>query len=300
MKLITNEVKIALMGVLAIVVLFAGLQFLKGLAVFGGNSKYYVCFDDVNGLAPSTPVYVNGYKVGAVQTIDYDFSHPERIIAALSINAELKVSRGSRAEIVSDLLGNVKLELKLGSNMSDILNAGDTISGGMQEGAKEKLAGMVPQIMGMLPKLDSILISVNTLLADPAIASSMHNVDQITAHLTSTTRELHQLSVSLNQQLPQMMSKADGVLANTEGITRQLNEIDVKQTMQKVDATLANVEQMTSALNSKEGTMGLLLHDPSLYNNLSNTMYDADQLMIDFKQHPKRYVHFSIFGKKDK
>lgn len=300
MKFLTNEVKIALMGVLAIVLLFAGLQFLKGLAVFGGSNKYYVCFDDVNGLAPSTPVYVNGYKVGAVQAIDYDFSHPERIVAALSINAEMKVSRGTRAEIVSDLLGNVKLELKLGSNMGDVLNAGDTISGGMQEGAKEKLAEMVPQIMGMLPKLDSILSSVNTLLADPAIASSVHNVDQITAHLSSTTRELNQLSASLNQQLPQMMSKADGVLANTEGITRQLNDIDVKQTMQKVDATLANVEQMTSALNSKEGTVGLLLHDPSLYNNLSNTMYDADQLMLDLKQHPKRYVHFSIFGKKDK
>jgi len=300
MKLLTNEVKIALMGVLAIVLLFAGLQFLKGLAVFGGDSKYYVCFEDVNGLAPSTPVYVNGYKVGAVQSIDYDFAHPERIVAALSINSELRLPHDTRAEIVSDLLGNVKLELKLASNMSNILTEGDTISGGMQEGAKEKLAEMVPQIMGMLPKLDSILASVNTLLADPAIASSMHNVDQITAHLSSTTRELNQLSASLNRQLPQMMSKADGVLANTEGLTRQLSEIDVKQTMQKVDATLANVEQMTSALNSKEGTMGLLLHDPSLYNNLSNTMYDADQLMIDFKQHPKRYVHFSIFGKKDK
>jgi phospholipid/cholesterol/gamma-HCH transport system substrate-binding protein len=100
--------------------------------------------------------------------------------------------------------------------------------------------------------------------------------------------------------MPQMMEKANGVLANTEGFTRKLNGIDVENTMKKVDATILNLQQMTQAMNSKEGTLGLLLHDPQLYNNLNATMFDADQLMLDFKQHPKRYVHFSVFGKKDK
>jgi phospholipid/cholesterol/gamma-HCH transport system substrate-binding protein len=138
------------------------------------------------------------------------------------------------------------------------------------------------------------------LLADPALAHALSNVDDITANLASTTRQLNSLSASLNQQMPQMLAKADGLLANTEGFTRQLNGVHIDETMQKVDATLMNVQQLTTSLNSKEGTLGLLLHDPSLYNNLSNTMYNADQLMIDFKQHPKRYIHFSVFGKKDK
>jgi phospholipid/cholesterol/gamma-HCH transport system substrate-binding protein len=100
--------------------------------------------------------------------------------------------------------------------------------------------------------------------------------------------------------MPNMMDKANGVLTNTETLTKQLSEIDVASTMSKVDATLANVQQMTSTLNSNEGTLGLLMHDPGLYNNLNATMHDADQLMIDLKAHPKRYVHFSVFGKKDK
>jgi phospholipid/cholesterol/gamma-HCH transport system substrate-binding protein len=100
--------------------------------------------------------------------------------------------------------------------------------------------------------------------------------------------------------MPQMLAKADGVLENTEGLTRKLNDIDVAATMSKVDQTLSNVQQMTQALNSREGTLGLLMHDPDLYNNLNATMSDADHLLIDLKANPKRYVHFSLFGKKDK
>lgn len=300
MKFLTNEVKIALVAILGIVVLFFGLQYLKGKTMFSGNDSYYVCFDDVSGLSASSPVYANGYRVGVVEGIEYDYNHPDRIVAVMGLDPQLVLPKGTRAEIASDLLGNVKLELKFGPDFSDIVQKGDTIEGGLQKGMMSKAADMVPQIEAMLPKLDSILASVNTLLADPALSQSVHNVEAITNNLAVTSRELHQLTASLNGQMPQMMEKANGVLANTEGFTRKLNGIDVENTMKKVDATILNLQQMTQAMNSKEGTLGLLLHDPQLYNNLNATMFDADQLMLDFKQHPKRYVHFSVFGKKDK
>ena len=300
MKYFTHEVKIALVAVMGIVVLFIGLEFLKGLNVFSSASEYYACFEDVEGLSASSPVYANGYRVGVVKKIKYDYNQPDKIVASLQLDNKLSVPRGTEAEIASDLLGNVKLELKFGSNPLDLLQVGDTLKGGVKKGTMDKAANMVPQIEAMLPKLDSILSSVNTLLADPSVANSLHNVDVITVHLATTTNELNKLTASLNQNMPQMMAKANGVLENTEGLTRQLNSIDVASTMKKVDATLSNVEQMTASLNSKDGTLGLLMHDPSLYNNLNATMYDADQLMIDFKAHPKRYIHFSVFGKKDK
>ncbi len=299
MKL-TNEVKIALVAIAGIVLLFFGLQYLKGVNLFSTDDRYYVQFSDVTGMSTASPIYANGFKVGVVEEIEYDYNSPDKILAVISVDQRLKLPKGTIAEISSDLLGNVRIELTFGENASGMLAEGDTISGSLQQGMMGKAAAMVPQIERMLPKLDSILASVNNLLSDPAIANSLHNVDQITANLTTTTQELHQLSASLNQQVPQMMAKADGLLTNTEGFTRKLNDVDVATMMHKVDQTLSNVQQMTDALNSKEGTLGLLMHDPQLYQNLNSTMYNADQLMIDLKEHPKRYVHFSIFGKKDK
>lgn len=299
MKYFTKEVQIALVAVVAIVVLFFGMQFLKGQTLFSSDNSFFVRFDDVSGLSTTSPVYANGYKVGVVKSIVYDYARPDNIIAEVGITKDMQLPEGTTAEISSDLLGNVKLELRLSAEAAR-LAPGDTISGAQQKGALGKAAAMLPQIEQMLPKLDSILSSVNALLADPAIAKSVHNVEQITASLTTTSAELHQLTASLNRQMPAMMTKADGVLANSETLTKNLSDLDIAATMSSVNATLANVEQMTASLNSKDGTLGLLMRDPQLYRHLSSTMSHTDSLLIDLKSHPKRYVHFSLFGKKDK
>ena len=299
MKKYNKEIQIALVAILGVVVLYYGMQFLKGLTISSG-SNYYVTFNDISGLSNSCPVYANGYKVGVVEDIIYDYENQENIVAVLGINDEMRVPQGTTADIVSDFLGNIRLELKLGDRTAGFLQPDDTIKGGQDKGALSKAAEMIPQVQSLLPKLDSILVSVNALLADPAIANSLHNIDQITGSLTSTSRELNRLTASLNSQMPQMLENADGMLANANNLTKNLNELDLAATMQKVDNTLRNVEQMTAKLNSNDGTLGLLMRDPELYNHLNATMIHADSLMIDLKQHPKRYVHFSVFGKKDK
>ena len=300
MKFFTKEVQIALVAIVGLVILFFGMNFLKGLSMFSAANTYMVKFSDVTGLTASSPVYCNGVKVGTVESINYDYNRPDNIVAVLGLDNEMQLPQGTEAEIASDLLGNVRLELKLGKDMSVRLAVGDTIYGAQEASIMGQAAGMVPQIEKMLPKLDSILSSVNALLADPTISNSMRNIEGITAGLTATTTELNRLTVSLNRQMPSLMGKADGVMANVDTLTRSLNDMDLAATMAKVDRTLQNVEKMTAALNSKEGTLGLLMRDPELYNNLSSTMAHADSLMIDLKAHPKRYVHFSVFGKKDK
>ena len=300
MKFFTKEVQIALVAVFGLVILFFGMKFLKGLSIFSKGNTYVVLFDNVTGLSASSPVYVNGVKVGTVTSIDCDYTHPDKIVASVGLDEQLTLPQGTQAEIVSDLLGNVRLELKLGDVTAARLAVGDTIVGGMQSGLMSKASDMVPQIEKMLPKLDSILASVNALLADPTLSRSLHNVEDITAGLTTTAGELNKLTVSWNRQLPAIMSKADGVMANADTLTHNLSTLDLASTMAKVDQTLRNVEQMTAKLNSNEGTLGLLMRDAELYNNLNSTMAHADSLMIDLKSHPKRYVHFSVFGKKDK
>ena len=212
----------------------------------------------------------------------------------------MHLPKGTTAEISKDLMGNVELDLILGPNPIDQMEVGDTIFGHIQQGALTKAGEIIPQIQQMMPKLDSILYNVNMLLSDPALSNSMHNIDQITANLSSTTNELKHLSANLKTQMPGMMEKADNVLANTNTLTKNLSDLDIAMTMAKVNNTLQNVEQMTAKLNSNDGTLGLLMRDQDLYRNAASTMGHVDSLMIDLKEHPKRYVHFSIFGRKDK
>ena len=300
MKFFTKEVKIALTAIVGIVVLFYGLQFLKGLNVFSTDITYYVAFDDVSGLSPSSPVYANGYRVGVVKSLNYDYNPQGKIVAELDLNKNMRVPRGSHAELASDLLGNIKINLVLSEDPINMIGHGDTIPGEMEMGVMTKVSKMLPAIEHMMPKLDSIITSLNTLLADPALRNTLHNVEGMTGNLNATSAELKSLSASLNREVPDMMNKANGVLDNTQQLTGNLAAIDVEGMAAKVNQTLANVEQMTQKLNSNEGTLGLLMRDATLYNNLSSTAASADSLLIDFKAHPKRYVHFSVFGKKDK
>lgn len=300
MKFFTKEVKIALVAILAIIVLFIGMHFLKGLSLFKSHEAYYIRFNDISGLSASSPIYANGYRVGVVTNIDYDYSKPDCIIATVDLDPKLQIHEGTHAEIVSDFIGNVKLELRLGPATGRLLAKGDTIEGGVQKGLMDKAAEIMPQVEQMLPKLDTILVSLQALVSDPAIASTLHNTEALTASLNNTARQLNQLTAQLNREVPQMMTKAEGVLDNTQTLTGNLAQLDLQATMQRVDQTLANVQQLTAALNSPHGTAGMLLNDAQLYENITATMRDVDSLLIDFKAHPRRYINFSVFGKKDK
>ena len=299
MKYFTKEIQIALVAIVGVVVLFFGLQFLKGMSLFSDEDVYYASFDDISGLSASSAVFANGYQVGVVKGIEHDFS-TGNTVAALGLDKRMRVPKGTTAKIETDMLGNVKVSLVLAEDRSSAMAVGDTLTGGKDVGMLDKAAKMLPAIESALPKLDSILDKLNTLLADPALANSLHNADKVTANLTVTTSQLNTLIAGLNDKLPGMMDKADGILDDTGKLTHDLSELDVAATMARVDATLENVRQMTEKLNSDEGTLGLLMRDPSLYNNINSTVRSADSLMIDLREHPKRYVHLSIFGKKDK
>ena len=300
----TKEIKIALVSILGIVVLFFGMQFLKGLSLFGNDNSYYVAFVDATGLSQSAPVYANGYRVGVVKSLEYDYSPQGKITAVVGLDKQMRVPRGSRAELASDLLGNIKVNLVLSDDPINMLAPGDTIQGSQETGLMSKVGEIMPVLMNIAPKLDSIMTSLNTLLADSALRNTLHHVEGMTDNLNATSRELRTLSASLNREMPVMMTKANGVLDNTsaltEGLNQKLAEVDVATTMAKIDQTLANVNAITEQMNSREGSLGLLMSDPALYNNLNATMRDADSLLLNLRAHPKRYVHFSIFGKKDK
>lgn len=299
MKL-TKEIKIALVAIVGILIMYFGINFLKGMNLFSTNNAYYMTFDDIQGLGASTPIYADGYKVGIVDGLEYDYKENGPIKVKVDINKDLRIPQGSKAEIVKDLMGNLQVNLLLANNPRERVEPGGVIPGAVNGGMMDKAANLVPVVEKMLPKLDSILTSVNALLADPALAASLHNVETITSNLTVSTRELNTLMAGLNKQVPGMIGKANGVLDNTNRLTANLASLDVQGTLNKVNQTLESAHQFTEKLNSNQGSLGLLMNDTKLYDNLTSTMSHADSLVIDLKAHPKRYVHFSVFGRKDK
>lgn len=299
MKL-TKEIKIALVAIVGILVMYFGINFLKGMNLFSTNNTYFITFDDIQGLGASTPIYADGYKVGTVDGLEYDYKENGPIKVKVDIIKDLRIPQGSKAEIVKDLMGNLQVNLLLANNPRERVEPGGIIPGAVNGGMMDKAANLVPVVEKMLPKLDSILTSVNALLADPALAASLHNVETITSNLTVSTRELNTLMAGLNKQVPGMIGKANGVLDNTNRLTANLVSLDVQGTLNKVNQTLESAHQFTEKLNSNQGSLGLLMNDTKLYDNLTSTMSHADSLVIDLKAHPKRYVHFSVFGRKDK
>ena len=257
-------------------------------------------FKDITGLSNSTPIYANGFAVGVVTGIQYNYDQKGDIVVTIDLDKNMRVPQGSTAEIESDFMGNVKLNLILAPNSGQFLNPGDVIQGNVSKGALAQVADMVPSIERLLPKLDSILVSVNAILANPAINQSLDNVQGLTANLRTTSQQLNGLVAGLNRSVPAMVGKANKVLDNTNTLTTNLAALNLDGTMQQVNRTLANVEEMTQKLNSNEGSLGLLMRDPALYNNLNATLMSADSLLVNVRQHPKRYVHFSLFGRKDK
>lgn len=297
---VRNEIKIALVAVAGIVALFIGMNFLKGTHLFTGSKTYCFAFDDISGLTKSSPIYASGYQVGLVKDIIFDYSHKNKTKVIAEMDKQMKIPTGTTAFISSDVLGNIKVTLNIAPNKGEFIQEGGLIPGDIDRGPMGEVASMIPSVKQMLPKLDSILLSINLLLADPAIASSVHNVQDMTANLTKSSHELNAVVAKLNREIPGVVTKTNRILDHSETFTANLSQVDVATTMRKVDEAMADVKAVTAKINSNEGTLGLLMRDPSLYNQLNTTVRSADSLMVNIRQHPKRYVHFSIFGRKDK
>lgn len=293
-----KEFKIGLAGIAALIILFCGIKYFQGVNLLKPENYYLVDFEDINGLPTSSPVFARGLKVGIVRDIQYNYQKPGHILVGIKMDQDMKIPTGSRAELVTEMLGTVKMNLLLNLESERYLSEGDTIQGSVNAGimgTAEK--NIIPQIIQMMPKMDSILSSLNKLLTDPALSKTLHNTEQLTASLAATSSKLNQL---MGKDIPQITNNVNELTANLKNISSNLKQADYASTVAKVDSTLYNVQLLTEKLNRKDNTIGLLINDSSLYQNLNATSANAAKLLEDLKAHPKRYVHFSLFGRKDK
>jgi phospholipid/cholesterol/gamma-HCH transport system substrate-binding protein len=296
-KIFSREVLIGATGILAILVIYFLINFFKGVNLFKADNHYYVKFPDVCQLVNSSPVFINGYRVGNVRNIDYDYENPGNIVVSLEIDERMKVPAGSYATITTHMLGGTDISLVLGKS-NKVLAPGDTLMGipdkGIAAVASEKI---LPAIDSMVPKLDSIFTKLNTLLANPAISTTLENTAVLTEELKKTTDGINKL---LAKDVPAITDRMVQLEEDMLAVSGQLKEVDYKAIAAQFESTLRNLEQLTVVLNSKEGTIGMLLNDTTLYSNLCATCEQAEALLQNLREEPKRYVHFSLFGRKDK
>lgn len=292
----TKEIKIAITAILAVAIIYVGIIFLKGLKLFGSDNIYYVEMKDVSGLSISSEVLASGMNIGSVKSIEYDVAK-QNITVAIDIKPDFRIPAGSSACISKEMLGGAKLNILLGKDVMNPLCAGDTIPGKQTIDIMTAAAEMVPQVQALLPKLDSILASVNSIANDPALTASIKNMESITNNLKSSTERLDGI---LTKDVPGLMGRTDRICANLETTTGKMKDIDFCAMADNANKTLTEMHLFANRLNNENSTLGLFLNDAGVYNHLDSTMINASLLLQDLREHPKRYVHFSLFGKKEK
>jgi ABC-type transport system involved in resistance to organic solvents, periplasmic component len=296
MRYFTKEVKIGIAGIISLCMLVYGINYLKGIDMFKPTSYFYVKYKDIQGLAKSSPVFADGFRIGTVREIYYDYNRPGNVTVEVELDKDMRIPKGTHAELVTEMLGTVKMNLILAINPNEAYAIGDTIPGTVNNGLMEAVTKTImPQFERMLPKLDSIMTSLNKIAADPNIPATLKSVRKTADNLADATTELRSI---MKKDVPQMTKKINTIGDNFVAISGDLRSINYASTFNKIDSTMANVKMVTDKLNRKDNSLGLLLNDASLYNNLSNTGANASLLLEDLKSNPKRYVHFSIFGKK--
>ena len=300
------------MGVLATVCVFLlifGFNFLKGVNIFSPTNGYHGTFYNLHGLEEQAAVYIRGHKVGQVDDITYDFTRDSAFTVDISIHKDIALPEGTKMALVSDgLLGGMAIELQLGDRNQDaaLQDAGATeviahdafLPTVYVPGLIESLQGeLLAHVDEAVQEVDSLVAALRVQVEGEHIKNSLENVDRISGDLTSVSANLKQL---MKNQVPTIVNNADTAIANLNVIVADLRQADLKATVARVDGAVDNVNGLVSDVRSQEGTIGQLIYNKSLYNHIDATVISADSLLTDLKAHPKRYVHFSIFGKKDK
>jgi phospholipid/cholesterol/gamma-HCH transport system substrate-binding protein len=296
MKKITKEVKIGVISIFSILLLYYGINYLKGINLLKPANYYYLNLHDVTGLTVSSPVYIDGYKAGLVRSFDYDYEHPGNIIVEIAMNKELRISKGSEAEYKSDMLGTAAINLRLNYKGDQYYHPGDTLPSTLAQRLLDKIErDMLPRFTQVMMNLDAVLVSLNKVISNPALNKSVDNIQE-------TTNELNKSAVVLTdmmrKDMPQIMTNLHTVSKDFSTVSGNLKNIDFAHTVSTVDSTLTNLKTLTSQLNTPNNTLGMLLKDRVLYDSLATAASSANQLILDLKAHPKRYVHFSVFGRK--
>lgn len=311
-KLAKKEIGIGLSVIVAILILIFGIEYLKGINLFRPANFYIAYYDNVDGLDISAPVKVNGYKVGQVREINFDYEKPGKTEVVLALNRNLHLPEDSRAVISASLMGEAYIEIDVG-NSANLIPVGGTVPTSEKPGLLNGLAdSLMPKLTTTLSYVDSLLLNINTIAGDPALMEAIARLEGISQNVLSASQGLDQM---MNTQVPAIMTNANGVLTTTNGIVghfssvmgdvdsiagnlntfiRELTALPLGDTMSSLNKTISNLENFSNQLKNQNSTLGMLMNDPELYNRLNSVAASVDSLIVDIKKNPKRYISIKL------
>lgn len=312
---IAKETKIGVLAVVAIAILVIGYNFLKGNNVFSSAQQFYAIYERVDGLTETKPIYLNGFQIGRVAKLE--LLSGNEIRATLEVNKGIPIPVGTVAEIQStDLLGTKAIYFMLGDSR-EMAEDGDTLASNVEQSLAESVNPVKDQAVVMLDKIDSILTALNSIMNpefQKNINESLVSINNTLHSLENTSKKVDNIVGTGAQRLQTILANVEsistnlrnnneqitGILSNIEKVTDQAAAGDLQQTLQNANTATSQLAAMMDKIENGEGSLGALLNDDSLYNNLNNSAASLDKLMIDLRENPKRYVHFSLidFGGK--
>lgn len=313
MKL-SNETKVGALTAIAIAMLIIGYSFLRGNDIFSSDNTFYTDYDNVDGLTVSKPVLVNGYQIGRVSKM-YLLNNG-KIRTEFKIKSEYEIPSNTIARIVNEsILGSKVIVFDLG-NSKTYANNGDPLQSDVQANLMEKVEPLQNKVESLVVKLDSVLSSVNTALNDEfqrdfksslrSISVSLSNMEKITIDVENLMgsekirlAKIMQNLESITGNFKNNQNQINSILANLDHLSEDLSKAEIRQTIDNANKAMHDVQLITDKINKGEGSIGLLVNDDKLYNNLTNASESLDQLIYDLKNNPGKYLRISLFGKKD-
>lgn len=289
----TKEAKIGLVSIVSLALLYVGINYLKGINLFKPVNHYYVSCSNVKEVTISSPVFVEGFKVGLVRAISYDYTTTDKIIVEISLEEKMRINKGSYISVEKSLLSGGELHLHLNKYVDDYLKSGDEIEGRNGDDMMASLQTKVlPGVEQLIPKLDSILYGLQVVVNHPALTNSLNQIESTTRNLNQSTNYLNSI---LRNDIPVIVGNLKTISSDFTEVSKELKGLDLAGTLGLVDSTIENLKMTTERLNSTDNSMGLLLNDKSLYLNLNEATSNASKLMLDLRENPKRYVRLSLF-----